>query len=74
MRQLGADDTDSGDVAATSLSAPGGGPDEPVAALAALLIPARGEPSVVTLEPHPALTAEAEAIVGSIAFGPEDLA
>ncbi|HEY1652628.1 MAG TPA: MFS transporter [Acidimicrobiales bacterium] len=45
-----------------------------VAALAALLIPARGEPSVVTRESHPALTAEAEVIVGSIAFGPEDLA
>jgi hypothetical protein len=31
-------------------------------------------PSLVESEPHPALTAEAEVIVGSIAFGPEDLA
>jgi MFS family permease len=45
-----------------------------VAALAALLIPSRATPSVVAGEPHPALTAEAEVIVGAIAFGPEDLA
>ncbi len=45
-----------------------------VAALAALLIPSRGAPSVVTREPHRALTAEAEVIVGAVAFGPEDLA
>jgi EmrB/QacA subfamily drug resistance transporter len=45
-----------------------------VAALAALTIPKRTVPSLVESEPHPALTAEAEVIVGSIAFGPEDLA
>jgi MFS family permease len=45
-----------------------------VAALAALTIPKRTGPSVVLREPHPALTAEAEVIVGAIAFGPEDLA
>jgi MFS family permease len=45
-----------------------------VAALAALAIPKRSAPSVVEREPHPALTAEAEVIVGAIAFGPEDLA
>ncbi len=45
-----------------------------VAALAALAIPKRDAPSVVEREPHPALTAEAEVIVGAIAFGPEDLA
>ena len=45
-----------------------------VAALAALTIPKRTVPSVVEREPHPALTAEAEVIVGAIAFGPEDLA
>jgi len=28
----------------------------------------------VEREPHPALTAEAEVVVGAIAFGPEDLA
>ncbi len=44
-----------------------------VAALAALTIPKRTMPSVVRREPHPALTAEAEVIVGAIAFGPEDL-
>jgi MFS family permease len=45
-----------------------------VAALAALLIP-RGEAvPIVAREPHRALTAEAEVIVGAIAFGPEDLA
>jgi MFS family permease len=45
-----------------------------VAALAALAIPKRLAPSVVERAPHPALTAEAEVIVGAIAFGPEDLA
>jgi MFS family permease len=45
-----------------------------VAALAALTIPKRTAPSIVEREPHPALTAEAEVIVGAIAFGPEDLA
>ncbi len=44
-----------------------------VAALAALTIPKRTMPSVVRREPHPALTAEAEVVVGAIAFGPEDL-
>jgi EmrB/QacA subfamily drug resistance transporter len=43
-----------------------------VAGLAALLIPRREGPSVVAGEPHRALTAEAEVIVGAIAFGPED--
>jgi hypothetical protein len=45
-----------------------------VAALAALTIPRRSDPSVVERERHPALTAEGEVIVGAIAFGPEDLA
>jgi EmrB/QacA subfamily drug resistance transporter len=45
-----------------------------VAALVALLIPARTGASIVEREAHPALTAEAEVIVGAIAFGPEDLA
>jgi hypothetical protein len=45
-----------------------------VAALAALTIPRRTSPSVVERESHPALTAEAEVIVGAVAFGPEDLA
>ncbi|MGO9857410.1 MAG: MFS transporter [Acidimicrobiales bacterium] len=45
-----------------------------VAALAALTIPSRRPSSAVLGEPHPALTAEAEVIVGAIAFGPEDLA
>jgi EmrB/QacA subfamily drug resistance transporter len=45
-----------------------------VAALAALLIPGRAAAgSHVAASPHPALTAEAEAIVGAIAVGPEDL-
>jgi MFS family permease len=44
-----------------------------VAALVALFIPGRAGASVVSREPHPALTAEAEAVVGAIAFGPEDL-
>ena len=42
--------------------------------LAALLIPRRQAPSIVVREPHRVLTAEAEVIVGAIAFGPEDLA
>jgi len=45
-----------------------------IAALAALLIPKRVGPSVLAQESHPALTAEAEVIIGPIAFGPEDLA
>jgi MFS family permease len=45
-----------------------------VSGLAALLIPARLGPSIVRRETHPALTAEAEVIMGAIAFGPEDLA
>jgi MFS family permease len=45
-----------------------------VAALAALTIPKRTGPSIVEREPHAALTAEAEVVVGAIAFGPEDLA
>jgi MFS family permease len=45
-----------------------------VAALAALTIPKRTKPSIVAGERNPALTAEAEVIVGAIAFGPEDLA
>ncbi len=45
-----------------------------VAGLAALLIPRRQGVSIVEREPHRALTAEAEVIVGAIAFGPEDLA
>jgi EmrB/QacA subfamily drug resistance transporter len=45
-----------------------------VAALAALAIPKRDAPSIVEREAHPALTAEAEVIVGAMAFGPEDLA
>jgi EmrB/QacA subfamily drug resistance transporter len=44
-----------------------------VAALVALLIPRRNF-SIVAREAHPALTAEADAIVGAIAFSPEDLA
>jgi MFS family permease len=45
-----------------------------VAALAALTIPKRIGASIVERESHPALTAEAEVVVGAIAFGPEDLA
>jgi hypothetical protein len=45
-----------------------------VAALVALLIPRRTAPSIVTREAHPALTAEAEVIVGAIALSPDDLA
>jgi MFS family permease len=43
-----------------------------VAALAALAIPRRTGPSVVASESHPALTAEAEVVVGAIAFVPEE--
>ena len=44
-----------------------------VAALAACLIPSRARASsVVRTESHPALTAEAEAIVGAIAYVPEE--
>ena len=43
-----------------------------VAAGAALTIPRRQGASIVTRESHPALTAEAEAIVGAIAFVPEE--
>jgi MFS family permease len=45
-----------------------------VAALAATMIPRRAAPSVVLREAHPALTGEAEVIVGAIALRPEDLA
>jgi MFS family permease len=45
-----------------------------VAALVALLIPGRAAESVVRRERHPGLTAEAEAVVGAFAVGPEDLA
>ncbi len=45
-----------------------------VAALAALIIPKRTADSIVERETHRALTAEAEVVVGAIAFGPEDLA
>jgi MFS family permease len=43
-----------------------------VAAVAATLIPARSRPSVVLSESHPALTAEAEVIVGAIGYVAED--
>ena len=45
-----------------------------VAALAAMAIPKRASSSIVERETHPALTAEAEVIVGAMAFGPEDRA
>jgi MFS family permease len=45
-----------------------------VAALAALAIPRRTGPSRVAAESHPALTAEAEVVVGAIAFVPEETA
>lgn len=45
-----------------------------VAAVAALLIPRRETPSIVLREAHPALTGEAEVIVGAIALRSEDLA
>ncbi len=43
-----------------------------VAALAACLIPTRGDEKVVRGESHPGLTAEGEAIVGAIAYVPEE--
>ena len=43
-----------------------------VAAIAALMIPTRSRPSVVLSESHPALTAEAEVIVGAIGYVAED--
>ena len=43
-----------------------------VAALAACLIPTRGTEDVVRGESHPGLTAEGEAIVGAIAYVPEE--
>ncbi|HTU37903.1 MAG TPA: MFS transporter [Acidimicrobiales bacterium] len=43
-----------------------------VAAGAALTIPRRPGPSVVSTEAHPGLTAEAEVVVGAIAFAPEE--
>jgi EmrB/QacA subfamily drug resistance transporter len=43
-----------------------------VAALAACLIPTRGTEAVVRGESHPGLTAEGEAIVGAIAYVPEE--
>ena len=42
-----------------------------VAALAATRIPSRGRRSVVESESHPGLTAEAEVVVGAIAYTPE---
>jgi hypothetical protein len=42
-----------------------------VAALAACLIPTRGDERAVRGESHPGLTAEGEAIVGAIAYVPE---
>ena len=39
-----------------------------VAAMAALLIPTRSGPAVVLGESHPAMTAEAEVVVGAIAY------
>ena len=43
-----------------------------VAAIAALMIPARSRPSIVLSESHPALTAEAEVIVGAIGYVADD--
>lgn len=43
-----------------------------IAAGAALTIPRREGASIVTVEAHPALTAEAEVVVGAIAFAPEE--
>jgi MFS family permease len=43
-----------------------------VAAIAALMIPTRGGPSVVVSESHPGLTAEAEVVVGAIGYVRED--
>jgi MFS family permease len=42
------------------------------AAIAGLMIPARGRSSLVSNESHPSLTAEAEVIVGAIGYGAED--
>jgi EmrB/QacA subfamily drug resistance transporter len=43
-----------------------------IAAGAALMIPRREGPSIVASEAHPALIAEAEVVVGAIAFAPEE--
>jgi MFS family permease len=43
-----------------------------VAAIAALMIPTRMRPSVVLNESHPALTAEAEVVVGAIGYVAEN--
>ena len=43
-----------------------------VAAIAALMIPTRNRPSVISSESHPALTAEAEVVVGAIGYVAED--
>jgi MFS family permease len=43
-----------------------------VAAVAAFMIPTRTRPSVVLSESHPALTAEAEVVVGAIGYVAED--
>jgi hypothetical protein len=43
-----------------------------VAAITALMIPTRSGPSVVLSESHPALTAEAEVVVGAIGYVAED--
>jgi MFS family permease len=43
-----------------------------VAAIAALMIPTRSRPSVIVSESHPALTAEAEVVVGAIGYVAED--
>ncbi len=43
-----------------------------VAAVAACTIPRRQGVSIVSVESHPALTAEAEVVVGAIAFVPEE--
>jgi hypothetical protein len=43
-----------------------------VAAAAGLLIPRRTRPSVVLSESHPGLTAEAEVMVGAMAYVAED--
>jgi MFS family permease len=43
-----------------------------MAAVLGLMIPRRVRPSIVLEEPHPGLTAEAEVVVGAIAFVGED--
>ena len=43
-----------------------------VAAITALMIPTRSRTSVVSTESHPALTAEAEVVVGAIGYVAED--